>query len=147
MTNAANPFVVLTYVSGPAILTNASALLLMSTSNRFARVVDQSRFLSRESARVSPHLREQLLLATRRVRLIARALTSLYVAVAAFSLATLVSLVGAVAAVALGGSLLEFAGVVAMIFGVLGFGGFVAGVRGAFSSRSGDSVLQCALFS
>jgi len=31
---ATNPFVVLTYVSGPAILTNASALLLMSTSNR-----------------------------------------------------------------------------------------------------------------
>jgi hypothetical protein len=42
-----NPFIVLSYVSGPAILTNAAALLLLSTSNRFARAIDRSRELAR----------------------------------------------------------------------------------------------------
>jgi len=125
-----NPFVLLSYVSGPAILTNASALLLMSTSNRFARIVDRSRFLAREAARASPHLREQLALAARRVRLIARAMTSLYVAAAAFALATLVSILGAVAAALFGGPLLEFAAAAAILIGVLGFAGFVSGAVG-----------------
>ena len=124
---AANPFIVLTYVSGPAILTNASALLLMSTSNRFARVVDRSRHLARELAAASPHAREQLAIAVRRVRLIARALGSLYVAAAAFALATVTALLGAVAAVFFGGSLLQIAGAVAILLGVAGFAGFVAG--------------------
>jgi hypothetical protein len=124
---AANPFVVLTYVSGPAILTNASALLLMSTSNRFARVVDRSRHLARELAGPSPRMCEQLALAVRRVRLIARALTSLYIAAAAFALATVTALLGAVVAVFFGGPILELAGAVAIAVGVVGFGGFVAG--------------------
>src|SRR5437660_4141248 len=127
MPYATNPFVVLTYVSGPAILTNASALLLMSTSNRFARAVDRSRILSREIEAAPPHLREQLVLAVRRVRLISRALAGLYVAVAGFALATLISIVGAVAAALAGGSLLEIAAATAIVFGTAGFAGFVLG--------------------
>jgi hypothetical protein len=127
MTYASNPFIVLTYVSGPAILTNASALLLMSTSNGFARIVDRSRVLAREIEIAPSHLREQLVFAVRRVRLISRALTGLYVGVAGFAMATLVSIVGVVAAVLLGGSLLEIAAAAAIVFGVAGFVGFVAG--------------------
>ena len=41
-----NPFVVLSYVSGPALLTNATSLLLLSTTNRFARSIDRSRQLT-----------------------------------------------------------------------------------------------------
>jgi hypothetical protein len=73
MALATNPFVVLSYVSGPAILTNAAALMLLSTSNRFARAVDRSRALASNSNALSPLAREELLLVARRVRLIARA--------------------------------------------------------------------------
>src|ERR1700733_13127472 len=104
---SSNPFVVLSYVSGPAILTNASALLLMSTSNRFARVIDRSRHLVRELAGVSPRTRGQLVLAVRRVRLIARALTSLYAAAAAFALATVTAILGAMATALFGSDMLE----------------------------------------
>jgi hypothetical protein len=127
---AANPFVVLTYVSGPAILTNASALLLMSTSNRFARVVDRSRILARELGNASPQTRAQLVLSARRVRLIARALTSLYAAAAAFALATVTAILGAVVAALFGGNTLEIAGAAAILLGILGFAGFIAGAIG-----------------
>jgi hypothetical protein len=127
MSLAANPFIVLSYVSGPAILTNASALLLMSTSNRFARVIDRSRSLAQNLAGASAHHREQLVLAARRVRLIARALTSLYAAAAAFAFATLVSILGAVVAMVFSGVALKIAAVAAIMSGVLGFAGFIAG--------------------
>jgi hypothetical protein len=42
---SANPFVILTLIVAPAILTNAAALMIMSTSNRFARAVDRGRDL------------------------------------------------------------------------------------------------------
>ncbi|HEX3430735.1 MAG TPA: DUF2721 domain-containing protein [Rhizomicrobium sp.] len=127
MPYATNPFIVLSYVSGPAILTNASALLLMSTSNPFARVVDRSRMLAREIEAAPPHLREQLLLTVRRVRLISRALTGLYVAVAGFAMATLISIIGALGAALAGGLLLEIAAATAILFGIGGFVGFVLG--------------------
>jgi hypothetical protein len=40
-----NPFAVLSLIVAPAILTNASCVLVMSTSNRLARVVDRARNL------------------------------------------------------------------------------------------------------
>ena len=43
-----NPFFILTFIVAPAILTNASALMVLSTSNRFARAVDRARDLSRQ---------------------------------------------------------------------------------------------------
>ena len=55
-----NPFVVLSYVGGPAVLTNAAALLLLSTSNRFARAVDRSRFLADNLAGLSPAARGEI---------------------------------------------------------------------------------------
>jgi hypothetical protein len=99
----------------------------MSTSNRFARIVDRSRTLAREIESAPPHLREQLVFALRRVRLKSRSLTGLYVAVAGFAMATLDFTVGAVAAMLLGGSLLEIAAAATIVFGVAGFVGFVAG--------------------
>jgi hypothetical protein len=38
----ANPFAALSLIVAPAILTNASAVLAMSTSNRLARAVDRA---------------------------------------------------------------------------------------------------------
>ncbi len=41
-----NPFAVLTAVVAPAILTNASSVLALGTSNRLARVVDRTRIVA-----------------------------------------------------------------------------------------------------
>jgi len=43
-----NPFSVLSLIVAPAILTNASSVLVMSTSNRLARAVDRARELSKQ---------------------------------------------------------------------------------------------------
>lgn len=99
-----NPFIVLSYVSGPAILTNAAALLLLSTSNRFARAIDRSRHLARNVQTLSESGRTELVIAARRVRLIARTMTSLYLSAATFAVATLMSVLGAVIAEAAGGT-------------------------------------------
>ncbi len=43
-----NPFAVLSLIVAPAILTNASSVLIMSTSNRLARGADRARELSKQ---------------------------------------------------------------------------------------------------
>ncbi|MGD0143917.1 MAG: DUF2721 domain-containing protein [Rhizomicrobium sp.] len=125
-----NPFIVLSYVSGPAILTNAAALLLLSTSNRFARAIDRSRQLARDVQTLSAAGRAELTIAARRVRLIARTLTSLYLSAAMFSVATLMSVLGAVIAEAAGGSATDIPIFVALVCGLIGFAAFVVGAVG-----------------
>ena len=43
-----NPFAALSLIVAPAILTNACSVLILSTSNRFARAVDRARQLAQE---------------------------------------------------------------------------------------------------
>ena len=38
-----NPFIVFTFIAAPAVLTNAAALLGLTTSNRIARAIDRAR--------------------------------------------------------------------------------------------------------
>lgn len=56
--DSSNPFAALSLIVAPAILTNASSVLAMSTSNRLARAVDRARELARQLesrvARVGP---------------------------------------------------------------------------------------------
>ena len=125
-----NPFIVLSYVSGPAILTNAAALLLLSTSNRFARAIDRSRQLARDVQTLSEAGRAELRIAARRVRLIARTLTSLYLSAATFAVATLMSVLGAVIAEAMGGPATDIPIFVALACGLIGFAAFVVGAFG-----------------
>jgi hypothetical protein len=125
-----NPFIVLSYVSGPAILTNAAALLLLSTSNRFARAIDRSRELARNVQTLSEAGRAELRIAARRVRLIARTLTSLYVSAATFAVATLMSVLGAVIAEAAGGPATDIPIFIALVCGLIGFAAFVTGAFG-----------------
>ena len=122
-----NPFIVLSYVSGPAILTNAAALLLLSTSNRFARAIDRSRHLARNVQTLSEAGRAELKIAARRVRLIARTMTSLYLSAATFAVATLMSVLGAVIAEAAGGPATDVPIFVALACGLIGFVAFVVG--------------------
>ena len=140
-----SPFAVLTFIAAPAILTNASSVLTLSTGNRFARAIDRARLLASAIAAQAPDgsaspgggqpwlsedarlLARQLDLAERRVLIIVRALTAFYFAMGCFALGTLTSLAGASL------SMLAYAGTtqavlfVAVVAGVCGVGGLVSG--------------------
>lgn len=97
----ANPFAVLSLIVAPAILTNASSVLVMSTSNRLARAVDRARELSKQlemapSATESGRRLEELGATERRAMLLLKGLRGFYGALAGFALAALFSLLGAV---------------------------------------------------
>ena len=101
----ANPFAALSLIVAPAILTNACAVLAMSTSNRLARAVDRGRELLRHAeTEASEHERSQYMrdlgLTQDRAVMLLRVLRSFYVALAGFALATLLSLIGATSAAA-----------------------------------------------
>ncbi len=104
-----NPFAALSLIVAPAILTNASSVLAMSTGNRLARAVDRARDLARQlenaekpgdtdsAAEFDRRLRE--LSATElRTTMLLRVLQSFYIALGGFASATLASLLGAVVA-------------------------------------------------
>jgi hypothetical protein len=103
-TVAGNPFAVLTAIVAPAILTNASSVLALGTSNRLARVVDRTRVVASEltafehgsadyerwAAQLEPlHVRAQLLL---------KALRCFYAGLGLFAASALVSVGGSIAA-------------------------------------------------
>lgn len=98
-----NPFVVLTFIVAPAILTNASALMVLSTSNRFARAIDRARDLSRqiETARrdgqssLLERLCNELTLTERRAILLLSAIRCLYTSLGGFAFGALLALIGA----------------------------------------------------
>jgi hypothetical protein len=101
----ANPFAALSLIVAPAILTNASSVLVMSTSNRLARAVDRARELSKQLEATKDLHGEQaqrrlheLKLSEQRSLLLLRGMRNFYVALGGFSLAALTSLLGAVLA-------------------------------------------------
>ncbi|HEY0394746.1 MAG TPA: DUF2721 domain-containing protein [Candidatus Elarobacter sp.] len=87
-----NAFSLLTFIAAPALLTNASSVLVLSTSNRFARAVDRARAL--EAQPDTAEHEQQLLRVARRALSLNRALTSFYVAVASFAIGTFSELLG-----------------------------------------------------
>jgi len=99
----ASPFAVFSLIVAPAILTNASSVLAMSTSNRLARAVDRARELSRQletekaPEETSSRRLGELVVVADRTLLLMQALRSFYVALGSFAFATLISLIGAVA--------------------------------------------------
>jgi hypothetical protein len=129
-----NPFGILTFIVAPAILTNASSVMALGTSNRFARGIDRARALSVQvkgkehdpDPEVPLRLR-QLRVAETRVLLLVRALTAFYVSVGSFAAASLVSLLGAVFVVAHNDIVHNVTLVVAFCAGVAGVGGLVIG--------------------
>lgn len=121
-----NPLVVLSYVGGPALLTNATSLFVLSTSNRFARSIDRARALAERPDQGDDVLAE-LRDAHRRVDLIVRALTSFYFAAAMFALGTLAIITGAAVAEIWNSSVLNSVIGGAAVVGVAGFLAFVTG--------------------
>src|SRR5690349_3207955 len=100
-----NFFTALSLIVAPAVLTNASSVLIMSTSNRLARAVDRTRELTvgleaGEKSTAPPdavQLRE-LKAAEQRMLMLIRALRIFYVALGGFASSALLSLVGAAVA-------------------------------------------------
>lgn len=135
-----NPFAVLSLIVAPAILTNASSVLAMSTSNRLARAVDRARELARqledtthpdpspdEESRESARRLHELSATEDRAVLLMRVLQSFYVSLGGFAVAVLSSLLGAVISLFRGGYVTGFLEVVAVAAGALAVGSLVRG--------------------
>ncbi|MBS0209242.1 MAG: DUF2721 domain-containing protein [Planctomycetes bacterium] len=96
-----SPFAVLTFIAAPALLTNASSVLALSTTNRMLRTRDrmQELFAKAESPNLSEEQTALLIDQVNRVEiqggLLLRALRDVYLALGAFAAATLVTLLGA----------------------------------------------------
>ena len=98
-----NPFAVLTAIVAPAILTNASSVLALGTSNRLARVVDRTRVVYADLAGSAPQSEvhaewmDQLTSLRARGQMLLRALRMFYAALGLFATSALVSVGGSVA--------------------------------------------------
>jgi hypothetical protein len=125
-----NPFAVLTFIAAPAILTNATSVLAMSTINRWLRALDRMHELLKESETTSPQpekLTERVNHVERQAVMLLGALHWIYLALGAFAAATLVTLLGGVAGqlgneiatriIVSAGLLLGFVGVTGLIGG------------------------------
>ena len=96
-----SPLAVLSLIVAPAVLTNASSVLAMSTSNRLARATDRTRELARQlegppgsdAAQTARRMRE-LASAERRSLMLLAALRSVYTALGGFACAALFALAG-----------------------------------------------------
>jgi hypothetical protein len=133
---ASNPFAVLTVVAAPALLTNSTSVLALSTSNRFLRASDRMRSLATQLEEQSHpgHIRDLLIRQVSRVErqgiLLLNALRAIYVAMACFAGSTIISIVGAVRAsspylvevefIITLGFMVGFVGVVSLIYGAYG---------------------------
>jgi hypothetical protein len=133
-----NPFAVLTFIAAPAVLTNASSVMALGTSNRFARAIDRARSLAAElegQQAVPEALKrlrvKQLRIANRRVLLMVRALASFNLSMGAFAAASLASLLGAAFVL----SQLDVPRMLVMIIG------FVCGLAGVAGLVTGSVLL------
>lgn len=128
-----NFFAALSLIVAPAVLTNASTVLIMSTSNRLARAVDRTRELSAKlesgelsAPGISTHLQE-LGAAEQRMLMLIRALRIFYIALSGFASAALLSLVAAALASVAPQQLTSIMETVAVVAGLVAVGGLVHG--------------------
>lgn len=131
---ASNPLSILTFIVAPAILTNASSVMALGTSNRFARAIDRARMLSAELEGKNPETDADAARTLRRLgftevraRLLVRALTSFYLSVGSFGAASLISLLAAGFFAMRQDILREITLGLGLLAGFVGVGGLVAG--------------------
>src|SRR5947208_7965373 len=95
-----SPFSALTFIVGPAMLTNASALMALGTSNRFARVLDRGRSLGQSIKALAkedvdrPTYLRMLGRNEQRGAMLVKALRGFYFALGCFAASSLLSLLG-----------------------------------------------------
>jgi Protein of unknown function (DUF2721) len=134
MDPSVTPLAALSFIVAPAMLTNACAIMGLSSSNRLAiatqRARDLARELESEGGLHSPDamLRlDEMESAAERSEFIIRALRAFYFAIGAFGLATLLSLIGAVLESVDPLGMVRAVELLALGAGTLGFGGLVMG--------------------
>lgn len=135
-----SPFAALTFVAAPALLTNASSLLALSTINRMLRTRERMHELFLESG-ADGHRDEDrvhLTAVTGRVEkqaaLLLTSLHAIYLALAAFASATLVTLLGAGVAAFHSGSWIHVMALLGLLLGFFGAGGLVLGCANLFQA-------------
>jgi hypothetical protein len=134
------PFGALTLIAAPALLTNSSSVLALSTINRMLRTRDQMKELFAQfrsgahSEAEARRLVEQVNRVEQQAKLLLRALLSIYVALGAFISATLITLVGAGMAQFAGPGWFHALAALGLVLGVIGVGGLVLGCIHLFHS-------------
>lgn len=130
---ADNPFAVLTFLAAPAILTNASTLLILSTSNRLARASDRARLASTAILGAkSPGIdtaanHREFQHAHRRAEMLVSGLRSFYFAAGCFAAGTCMALLGAFAGYFNIPTVPLLTQVLTSLLAVLGVAGLVSG--------------------
>lgn len=131
-TVAGNPFAVLTAIVAPAILTNASSVLALGTSNRLARVVDRTRIVAAQLVSFEPGSADyqvwfaQLAPLHVRAQLLVKALRFFYAGLGLFAASALVSVGGSIGAY-YGQAFLLYAAALAVLTGACAVFGLCAG--------------------
>jgi hypothetical protein len=130
---AENPFAVLTAIVAPAILTNASSVLALGTSNRLARVVDRTRVVAAELDKFELESPEYQMWAAQleplgvRTQLLVKALRLFYAGLGLFASSALVSVGGSIAAYYGQRLLFEAAAALAVVTGASAVLGLASG--------------------
>jgi hypothetical protein len=144
-----NPFAVITIIAAPAILTNASSILTLSTSTRLMRCLDRINTLTGHLDRneISKELRmvylEQAELSHKQARQFLGALRWIYISLAAFAIASFLALMGASTVTLLPEKVLEILGALSLIAGGVGALGFLwSSINLIIASRITVQVLQ-----
>lgn len=133
-----SPFAVLTFIVVPAILTNATSVLAMSTINRMLRARERMHELYAESEDSSKFHEANFIAQVNRVEKqgldLRRALRWIYVSLGAFAAATLVTLLGAVSGQLGNDTLLGIVVGAGFLLGLLGVFGLVIGCLNLLSA-------------
>jgi len=130
---AGNPFAVLTAIVAPAILTNASSVLALGTSNRLARVVDRTRIVASQLAAFEPGTPDYQIWAVQlaplhdRAQLLVKALRFFYAGLGLFAASALVSVGGSIVAYYGQSTLFRAAAALAVLTGASAVFGLCAG--------------------
>jgi Protein of unknown function (DUF2721). len=135
-----SPFAVLTFIAAPALLTNSSSVLALSTINRMLRTRDRMKelFAQSQQGTLPESERERILSQVDRVEkqglLLLSGLRAIYVALAAFAGATLVTLVGAALFSLEEIFWFHLLARLGLVFGFVGVGGLIFGTVHLFSA-------------
>ena len=128
-----SPFAVLTLIVAPAVLTNATSVLALSTINRMLRTRDRMQELFRryEAGEFNGPDEERLLRQVNRVEgqalLLLRALRFIYISLSSFASSALMTLVGAGLAQHQGATLFQAMSAIGLGLGFIAVGSLVFG--------------------
>lgn len=135
-----SPFGVMTFIAAPALLTNASSVLAMSTISRMLATREQMQkmYILSEAGKQPPQeaarLIEKVNRVERQAELLLHALHSIYIALGAFACATLVTLLGAGSASFPDERILHALVAFGVVLGMVGAAGLVLGCGKLFQA-------------